>query len=77
MSKPNNIFNVEMEKSLIAALFIREGEIIPNVAAILQPDDFYRPEHRIIYNAILDVYNKNGNCDFLSVNDLLRKKGTP
>ena len=68
---PNDIFNVDIEKELIAALFIREGEIIPDVAAILQPNDFYRPEHRIIYSSILDVYQKNGNCDFHSVLDNL------
>ena len=74
ISSPLNIFNVDIEKDLIAALFIREGEIIPDVAAILQPDDFYRPEHRIIYSSILDVYAKNGNCDFHSVLDDLANK---
>ena len=74
-NSPNDIFNVDIEKDLIAALFIREGEIIPDVAAILQPDDFYRPEHRIIYSSILEVYAKNGNCDFHSVlNDLVNKR---
>lgn len=39
------------------------------------PTIFTRPEHRVIFNAIFDFYNKNGNCDFLSVIDLLKKNG--
>lgn len=74
-SSPLSIFNVEMEKDLIAALFVKDGEIIPDVAAIISVDDFYRPEHRLIYKAVLDVYNKNGNCDLTSVVDLLRSNG--
>ena len=74
MSNPNDIHNVEIEKALIAALLFKEGEIIPDVAFILQPEDFYRPEHRIIFKAILEVYKENGNCDFLSVSNLLTNK---
>ena len=47
---------LEMEKKLLSALMLKEGKVIPKIAAILQPDDFYREEHKLIYRAIISIY---------------------
>lgn len=63
---------IEMEKFVLGAMLLKDGEVIPNVSAILDADDFYRPEHRIIYQAILKIYNKKIIPNVLSLAEELR-----
>lgn len=56
-------------------MLIREGEIIPKVANILNSDDFYRPEHRLLYRIILKLYAQGTPPNILSIIDDLRKSG--
>ena len=66
---------IEMEKQLLSAMFMKEGLIVPTIAAILDPDDLFRPEHRLVYRAILRLYAKGEPTDFLSVEEELRRSG--
>ena len=54
-----NSASLEVEKRLLSALMIDDGEVIPEISAILKPSDFYRPEHQLIYSAILAVADKD------------------
>ena len=38
---------IEMEKQLLSAMLMKEGLVVPDVAAILEADDLYRPEHKL------------------------------
>lgn len=40
---------IEMEKQLLSAMFMKEGLVVPEVSAILDADDLYRPEHQLIF----------------------------
>lgn len=62
---------IEEEKKVLSAMWLKDGEVIPTVAEILQADDFYRPEHKIIFAATLKVY-ETGHCDPLLVLDELK-----
>ena len=42
---------IEMEKQLLSAMFMKEGLVVPEVASIIDADDLYRPEHRIVFQA--------------------------
>jgi replicative DNA helicase len=42
---------------------------------MLQTDDFYRPQHRMIYEAICDLYLNSKPVDILTVTDLLESRG--
>ena len=64
---------VEMEKKILSALFMKEGLIVPKVVAILKSDDFYRPEHQIIFRAVKRLYDEGNPIDFLAVEEELRK----
>jgi len=66
---------VEMEKFVLGAMLLKEGEIIPTITSILTAEDFYRPEHRIIFDAILKIYSKKIIPNMLSLVDELRKSG--
>ena len=64
--------NIEAEQSVLGALMI-DKDAITRVADILRPGDFYRSAHNIIYQAILDLYQKNEPVDLLSVNNFLEE----
>ena len=64
--------DVEKEKFVLGSMLLKDGEIIPDIAAILSVDDFYRPEHRIIFNAIFKIYNNKKPVTILSLLDELQ-----
>ena len=64
---------IEVEKKLLSSLMLDEGLAIPNVSTILTAEDFYRPEHRLIYRALQSLYGKGTPLNVLLVeNELLR-----
>ncbi len=64
--------NVEAEQSVLGAMMI-EREAISKVSEILRPEDFYREAHRLIYNAMLELFNKNDAVDLVTVVEVLRR----
>ena len=50
-----------------------EREAISKVAELLRPEDCYREAHRLIYNAMLELFNKNDAVDMVTVIEFLRK----
>ena len=62
--------NISAEQSVLGAMLI-DNNTINTVAAALQPEDFYRPAHQIVYQAILNLYNRNEPVEMLSlINEL-------
>ena len=62
--------NISAEQSVLGAMLI-DNNAINTVAAALQPEDFYRPAHQIVYQAILNLYNRNEPVEMLSlINEL-------
>ena len=64
---------IEMEKNVLSTMLLHEGQAIPKVAAILNVDDFFRPEHQILYKTILKLYSQGAPIDILSISEELRK----
>ena len=65
--------DVDAEKELLSALLVKNGKIVPEVSAIVSADDFYRPEHRIIYRVILELYAQGTPPNILSIFQELQK----
>ena len=65
--------DVDAEKELLSALLVKKGKIVPEVAAIVSVDDFYRPEHRIVYRVILELYAQGTPPNILSIFQELQK----
>ena len=65
--------DVDMEFELLGALCLKNGEIIPSVAAILEPSDFYSGLNRVIYEIILDLYNRKMPPNQLVILNELKK----
>lgn len=75
MNQKNFPEAIEMEKQLISAMFMKEGLVVPEVAAIIDANDLYRVEHRLVFQAILRLYAKKLPIDYLAVEEELRKSG--
>ena len=67
------IATTELEKKLLSSLMLDEGQAIPSVATILNANDFYRPEHRLIYQTLLNLYGKGTPLNVLLVENELKR----
>ncbi len=65
--------NIEAEQSVLGALMLEKDSII-KVADILKSNDFYQNKHSLIYEAMLDLYEKQEPLDMLSVSSRLEEK---
>ncbi|TAL20202.1 replicative DNA helicase [Patescibacteria group bacterium] len=66
--------SVEAEQSLLGSLLLDKDALI-KVGDIVSPDDFYRDNHRKIFEAILDLYKKHEPVDLLSLGNRLEELG--
>mgnify|MGYP003590228263 CR=1 FL=1 len=64
--------NIEAEQSVLGAMLI-EKEAISRVTEVLKAQDFYREANRTIYDAILDLFNRNEAVDLITVTEVLRR----
>ncbi len=64
--------SIEAEQSVLGAMMI-EKEAITKVTEMLNPEDFYRESHRLVFQAILTLYNRNEAVDIITVTEQLRK----
>jgi replicative DNA helicase len=68
--------NLEAEESVIGAILLSDRALYGLVIEEgLRADDFYRDQHRIVYQAILDLYDESRGVDTLTVTEHLRQNG--
>lgn len=66
--------NYEAEQSVLGSLLMDRDAVI-KVAATLQPQDFYSNSNKLIYQAILDLYNRREPPDIITVSNELDNQG--
>ena len=66
--------NVEAEEAVLGAILVNP-ETLAKVSDTLLPQSFYKPAHRHIYEAMLQLFNNNDNIDIVSVSDVLSYSG--
>ena len=59
----------------VLGILIKNPGLIDTVVDRLRPEHFYEPEHRIIYQAIYDLYTQGGRISYTQVYGRLRKEG--
>ena len=62
--------NIEAEEAVLGAILVNPN-VITKVVEILKPESFYKPAHRHIYDAMLQLFNTNERIDIVSVSDVL------
>lgn len=60
--------NIEAEEGVLASLLL-DKDILPEIIPILKADDFYKEEHKAIYQTIADLYNSHKTIDVITVSD--------
>jgi replicative DNA helicase len=66
--------NLEAEQSVLGSLLIDRDAII-RIASYVRAGDFYRAAHGIIYEAIVNLYNRREPTDLITLVDELRRNG--
>ena len=65
--------NVEAEQAVLGSILLK-ADVFGNVLEILKTTDFYKDSHRLIYETMIDLFEKNEPLDLLTVSNLLRDK---
>ncbi len=66
--------NIDAEQSVLGCLMLDKNAVI-RVADMLQPGDFYRQIHNLVFNAMLDLFEKSEPIDILSLTSRLEDLG--
>ena len=62
------------EQSVLGGMMLSK-DAIADVIEVLRINDFYRPAHETIYDAVLDLYGRGEPADAVTVADELTKRG--
>lgn len=65
--------NIEAEQSVLGAMLL-DKDAITNVNEVLRGDEFYKESHRLLFDAILELYNRDEPVDMITLIDLLRSR---
>lgn len=66
--------SIEAEKAVIGAMMLDKDSII-SALSIIKPDDMYREAHKNIFQAIIELFDRNEPTDVISIYDQLSKSG--
>ncbi len=67
--------SLEAEQSVIGAM-LTDADSVATALEVLNEDDFYRPENKEIFAAMLQLFEKNVPIDVVTVCDMLSQRGT-
>lgn len=65
--------SMEAEQAALGAMLL-ERDAIARAVELLGADDFYRESHRLIFQGILDLYNRNEPVDLITLGEWLRSR---
>jgi replicative DNA helicase len=63
--------SLEAEQTVLGALLM-DPDAIVKISDLVQPEDFYEPSYRIIYRAIIDLYQSHQPVDIVTVTSRLQ-----
>jgi replicative DNA helicase len=65
--------NLEAEESLLGSMLLSRDAIVAAVEARVETDDFYKPAHAHVYDAVLSLYGQGEPADPVTVAEELRR----
>ncbi len=66
--------SVESEQSILGSILLDKDAMI-TVTETIRPDDFYKEAHKIIYECMIKLSNKNEPIDLITLTEELRRQG--
>lgn len=67
--------SIEGEQSVLGSMLLDKDAIIV-ATDILRSEDFYKEAHKEIFEAIVEIYNKDEPVDLITLSEELKKRGT-
>ncbi len=65
--------SIDAEEAVIGAILVNPMSL-GRIVEFLKPESFYKPAHKIIYEAVLELFKKNEPIDIVTVSEHLRNK---
>ncbi len=65
--------NIEAEQAVLGSILLK-ADTFGSVLEILKPHDFYKDSHKLIFEILIDLFERNDPQDVLTVSNLLRDK---
>ncbi len=65
--------SVEAEEAVLGAILVNPMSL-GRIVEFLKPESFYKPSHKLIYEAVLELFRKNEPIDIVTVSEHLRNK---
>ncbi len=66
--------NIEAEQSLLGCLMLDKNAIV-KVADLISSQDFYKDNHKEVYQAMIDLFSKMEPIDVISISTKLKERG--
>lgn len=66
--------NKEAEQLVLGSILLDPEDVVPKVVEKVSPSYFYWREHRLIYRAVLDLFDKGDPADLVTVKNRLKEK---
>lgn len=64
--------SVEAEEAILGAI-LANPTVLNRIVEFIKPESFYKPAHKIIYEAILNLFIRNDAIDIVTVSEFLRE----
>jgi replicative DNA helicase len=69
-------YNEEAEQAVLGSILLEpEPEIIDRISERLQPEDFYRKAHQILFQTLIDLKEDQKPIDFVTITESLHERG--
>ncbi len=65
--------STEAEEAVLGAVLVNP-QALGRIVEYIKPESFYKPAHRVIYEAVLELFKKNEPIDIVTVSEHLRNK---
>jgi len=65
----------DAEASIICSILLN-SDVLEEIADIISPEDFYTGAHRLIFSAMIDLFESRGPIDAITLSDRLGEKGS-
>ena len=62
--------NIDAEEAILGAVLVNPV-CLTKVIDYIKPESFYKPAHRYVYEAMIQLFNNNERIDIISVSDIL------
>jgi replicative DNA helicase len=63
------------EESVLGSILLSQGKAMNEIALMLRSNDFYKPQHGVVYEAVSELYTRGEPIDVVTVGQALEQMG--